>query len=211
LITTALLFVSAEELTLSQELFCFGISNLGLCIRIFTIGYVPAGTSGRNTALQIAKTLNTKGIYSIIRHPLYLGNFFMWLGLACMTGNLWFVSFFILLFWLYYERIMFAEEAFLQRTFDEIFLNWAKNTPAIIPRFSLWKKPDLPFSFRHVLRREYPGFFALILSFVYFHALREKTIDIAPFWKKTLVVGIVAYIVFRTLKKKTKFLHVEGR
>ena len=56
------------------------ISYMGECIRIFTIAYVPAGTSGRNTKQQLASKLNKYGIYSTVRHPLYLGNFFIFLG-----------------------------------------------------------------------------------------------------------------------------------
>ncbi|HRS53931.1 MAG TPA: DUF1295 domain-containing protein [Bacteroidales bacterium] len=64
------------------SMLCFAISIFGLIIRALTIGYTPAGTSGRNTKEgQIAETLNTTGMYSIVRHPLYLGNFIMWLGL----------------------------------------------------------------------------------------------------------------------------------
>ena len=49
---------------------------------VHVAGHVPAGTSGRNTRGQIALELNTTGLYSIVRHPLYVGNFLMWLGLA---------------------------------------------------------------------------------------------------------------------------------
>jgi len=83
---------------------------LGLFIRAYAVGHTPANTSGRNTKEQLADELNTTGIYSMVRHPLYLGNFFMWLGAAVLTKNGWFIVAFILLYWIYYERIMFAEE-----------------------------------------------------------------------------------------------------
>ena len=51
-------------------------------IRIYTVGTTPAGTSGRNRDKQIAEKLNKTGVYSIIRHPLYLGNLLIWLGVA---------------------------------------------------------------------------------------------------------------------------------
>ena len=54
------------------------ISFIGEGIRIFTVAYTPPGTSGRNTKQQLANTLNTTGIYSLLRHPLYLGNFLMY-------------------------------------------------------------------------------------------------------------------------------------
>ena len=37
-------------------------SFLGLVIRCFTVGYVPRGTSGRNTQSQVAEMLNTTKI-----------------------------------------------------------------------------------------------------------------------------------------------------
>ena len=106
-----------------------GISLFGLYICVVTVGHTPKNTSGRNTKEgQIAEELNTTGIYSIVRHPLYLGNFFMWLGVAMLTENTWFVIAFILFYAFYYERIMYAEESFLRQKFGETYLDWAKNT-----------------------------------------------------------------------------------
>jgi protein-S-isoprenylcysteine O-methyltransferase Ste14 len=91
-----------------------GVAFLGLVIRIITVGYVPRGTSGRTTRNPKASVLNTTGMYSIVRHPLYLGNFFIWLGFSMFPRSLFFSLSAILLFFLYYERIIFAEERFLQ-------------------------------------------------------------------------------------------------
>ena len=63
------------------------ISFLGFLIRFYTIGTTPKGTSGRNTKKQVANVLNSSGIYSLIRHPLYLGNYLIWLGIALSTFN----------------------------------------------------------------------------------------------------------------------------
>ena len=58
---------------LSEELIFLGVSLFGEVIRIYTVGYAPKNTSGRNTgAGQIADELNTTGIYSLVRHPLYV-------------------------------------------------------------------------------------------------------------------------------------------
>src|SRR5438132_991783 len=63
-------------------LFCLGVSLVGLGIRVLTVGFVPRGTSGRNTRRQMARQLNSTGMYSVVRHPLYLGNMVIWLGIA---------------------------------------------------------------------------------------------------------------------------------
>src|SRR5688572_29984383 len=63
-------------------LVCLGVSFLGLALRFYVVGFVPKGTSGRNTKQQRATTVNTTGIYALVRHPLYVANLIMWLGVA---------------------------------------------------------------------------------------------------------------------------------
>ncbi|MDP3181958.1 MAG: isoprenylcysteine carboxylmethyltransferase family protein [Desulfobaccales bacterium] len=197
------------------EIFCLLISFLGLGIRIFTIGHVPLGTSGRNTRGQIANVLNTTGIYSIVRHPLYLGNLLIWLGISLFPRLWWFSLIIILIFWIYYERIMFAEEEFLQEQFGESFSVWADKTPAFIPRFRNWTKPDLPFSLRNAIKREYTAFFAIIVTFTVLALVAETSLHgklgIDRFWIIIFGIGLAIYLTIRILNKYTTLLNVEGR
>ena len=199
---------------------CLMISMLGQIIRAITIGYTPKGTSGRNTKEgQVAEVLNTKGIYSVVRHPLYLGNFFMWLGLIMYVGNHWFTITCILLFWLYYERIMLAEEQFLRRKFSSVYEKWAESIPPFIPAIARFKSSGESFSLRNVLKREYSGFFAVFLSFALIDALKnyihfgftQWQDAISTFWEILLVINLPLFLLLRFLKKKTKTLDVEGR
>ena len=48
----------------AYEYTCLLVSLLGVGIRAYTVGHTPAGTSGRNTAEQVAESLNTTGICS---------------------------------------------------------------------------------------------------------------------------------------------------
>lgn len=102
------------------EAVCMLISLSGLAVRIITIGHTPRGTSGRNTTKQSAWQLNTTGIYSVVRHPLYLGNFLIGLGPMMLPLIWWLPILYILAFTVYYERIMIAEEAFLTEQFGAI-------------------------------------------------------------------------------------------
>ena len=198
------------------EAFCFLLSLLGFAIRCATVAFVPSGTSGRNTREQIASMLNTTGIYSVVRHPLYLGNLIMIFGLLLFVRVWWFALIGAFLFWVYYERIAFAEEEFLRNKFGDAYLDWATKTPAFIPRLKDWNKPDLTFSFRKVLKREYSGFFAIIASFTCLHIITEifrhtRNPQIGIGWVVLFAVGLIAYLTLRTLKKKTTLLDVPGR
>lgn len=205
----------SEKLDELWEIFCLVVSFLGLGIRIFTIGYTPKGTSGRNTKKQAANVLNKTGIYSVVRNPLYLGNFFMGLGLALFAYLWWLTLIYILIFWLYYERIIFAEEAYLRKKFGDEYLNWADVTPVFIPKFSNYKRPNLPFSLRHVLRREYSGFFAVIVVLFMLEVagdlFAENKFEVDLMWVIILGVGFIVWMTLRTLKKKTTLLNVDGR
>lgn len=190
--------------------FCLLVSMVGLAIRFYTVGYAPRGTSGRNTRGQVADTLNTTGMYSLVRNPLYLGNFIIWLGLALLVNVWWCTVIVILAFIVFYERIIFAEERFLRDKFGSTFLDWASATPAIIPNLKHWRPPALPFSWKSALKREYSSFFAAIASFTGLTVLKESLqsgrIIFDRTWLKIFITGLVIYLTIRFLKKKTKLL-----
>ncbi len=195
--------------------FAFVVSFLGLGWRAYVIGQVPKGTSGRNTHGQVAESLNTKGLYSVVRHPLYLGNFLMIFGVVLWTGLWWLVVLYSLLFWLYYERIMFAEEEFLRRKFGSSFEEWSARTPAFFPEVSRYCPADLCFSMKNVLQREYSGLFAMVVSFVALEVFDafvvSQTYKVSLAWLILLACTIVAVLVLRFIRKKTSLLHVDGR
>jgi len=205
--------LTTHELTLSFV--CIAISLLGLIIRAMVIGYVPPNTSGRNRNSQKADTLNKTGIYSVVRHPLYLGNFFMWLGIILYVGHFWFAIVCILLFWLYYERIMLTEEKFLIEKFGDSYHKWAQETPSFIPSLRKWKRPYLPFSLKKVVKREYRGLVAVLISMGVIHLIKTyavyETINIHSFWLITSVASICLFVFLRILTKTTNLFKTQGR
>jgi protein-S-isoprenylcysteine O-methyltransferase Ste14 len=197
------------------EIICVGVACFGLAVRGYTIGQVPAGTSGRNTRDQRADALNTTGIYSVVRHPLYVGNFFIWLGVSMFVRSWWLSLVFILLFALFYERVIFTEEEFLREKFGKAWEDWAARTPTFIPRFKNYVKAALPFSLRNAVAKEYHVVINVILAFAVIEILEglvtERKFELDVGWAVAVGCGLAAWVVIRVLKKKTGILRVEGR
>ena len=191
------------------------ISVLGFLVRFYTIGTTPKGTSGRNTKEQVADVLNSSGMYSMVRHPLYLGNYLIWLGISLASFNIYFVVIMSLLFWIYYERIMFAEERFLERKFGEDYLNWASKLPAFLPSILNFKESDTKFSIITVLRREYASVLAAVVGFTFIEVLRTyfstNTWSISDYTLEFLGGTIVLVLILRSLKHYTSLLEEKGR
>jgi protein-S-isoprenylcysteine O-methyltransferase Ste14 len=188
--------------------FCVFVAFAGLLLRALVVGQAPPRTSGRNTLEQVADSLNTTGMYSVVRHPLYLGNFLGFLGVALFPQNLLLVVAAVLAFALYYERIMLAEEKFLREKFRAEFDRWADRTPAFFPNPSLWKKSAYPFSWQLAAEREYSGLFAIVVTFTVLDVARgwfeRGWVRLEPEWAVFLATGTVVWALLRAGKKRSR-------
>jgi len=204
-----------SPLDLFCEIGCFLVSLLGLSVRVLTVGTVPRGTSGRSTKKPGANVLNTTGMYSIVRHPLYLGNYFMTLGISLFPRT-WFLPIIVsLAFIVHYKIVISSEEEYLESKFGDEFRAWAAKVPMIIPRLNNYQAPELPFSWKAALRREFYGPLGIITAFFCLDFIGDfiayKRITFDPFWTPLFIIGLVFFLVIRRLKKKTHLLEVDGR
>ncbi len=205
----------SDQLFYSFTGFAIAMSILGQVIRAIAIGTSNKNTSGRNTQEQVAEALNTTGIYSTVRHPLYLGNYFMWIGIVCFTFNIWFVITVSLLFWIYYERIMFAEERFLERKFGDSYIDWSNSVPAFWPSMKRYIPGKISFSMKTILHREYAGMTATAIGFIFVAYLREWfttcKLPLSLNYFYWLIGALLFSLILRTLKHSTRILYEEDR
>jgi len=194
--------------------FFYALALGGLLIRVYAVGHSAPNTSGRNTSAgQIADSVNNTGLYSQCRHPLYIGNFFMWLGLAALTFHVWFILFFIVSYFFYYERIMLAEESFLEEKFSDAYTTLAEQVPSIIPKCSGWVKNKNPFSLKKVIRQEKTGILLLNGLFLLFNAIHEITWQGVwnnhTGWVQLFIITVGYYVVVKVVEKTTTLLKVK--
>lgn len=185
-----------------------GVSLVGLAVRCHTVGHAADGTSGRNTKTQVAQTLNISGTYSVVRHPLYLGNFLIALGIVLHSAAPWLVVVYLMAFALYYERIMFTEETFLRKKFGSVFTDWSDRTPAFVPRLRQWKSAELPLDVPKVIRAESSAVAVIALTFPALefavHEVQQGDVAIEKSWCILLGTGILFYIAARIMKRKLR-------
>jgi protein-S-isoprenylcysteine O-methyltransferase Ste14 len=192
------------------QISCLLLSLSGLVIRVLTIGTAASGTSERSTTGPRASVLSTTGAYSIVRHPLYLGNTLVVLGLACFPGVWYLPVIIVLASLLYHERIAAREERFLEERFGGEFRAWAERVPAMVPAFSRYAPPAAPFRWRPVLGREFhalfvigSGFFALDLGL---RVIITGRVSVDPLWAGIVAATGVLFVVLTAIKKTTRWL-----
>jgi len=99
------------------------ISASGLLLRGYAAG-----------SIHKDRELATGGPYDFVRHPLYLGSFFLGFGLALAGGRWWFPALFFGFFaWLYAQTVR-AEEKELADRFGAAFDTYRRRVPAFLPR-----------------------------------------------------------------------------
>ena len=134
----------------------------------------------------------------------------MWLGIAGFTQNVWFLVAFTFMYWIYYERIMFAEEEFLISKYGDEYLNWSKRVPAFIPKLGNWEKSINKFSWIKVIRQEKTGILNLFLTIIMVKIIGELVVNHqllsdVKYWIEFGAV-LVNYVVVKTIQKTTSLL-----
>jgi hypothetical protein len=119
------------------------IAALGQLWRIYAAGLIRKN-----------RQLATTGAYSLVRHPLYLGNLAILGGFALACAN-WLVAIAaggFLLF--YYPPAIRYEDAKLEDIFGQEWRDWSRQVPAMLPGRGRWRgQADAAWSARQSLLR----------------------------------------------------------
>jgi steroid 5-alpha reductase family enzyme len=184
---------------------CLFLGILGLAIRVATVGFAAAGSAGANPEDR-ADSLDTSGMYSVMRHPYLFGTLLMWFGIAAFPRKWWLPALTIAAFWVYYEGLMAAEEQALRRKFGRGYVDWAVVTPRFLPRPSLWKRPQVAFSLGRVLRREHTALLALVTCLTFLEVIADLNITshigLDPVWGCLFGSTAVVYAMLSVLKQR---------
>lgn len=207
-----LVFIFFKPLNLGRgntllNVFGLLVSLFGELTRTAAVGYSFSGTSGRESYLK-ADSLNTTGIYSIVRNPLYIGNFFIFCGLIIVFANIGALIFFAFFLILQYYFIILAEEDFLKKEYGAVYEEYCSRVRRIAPSFKDYRKNRNPFSYRKVIFKENDSIFNLLFMFFLILVYKERIFHGFigdPFiYVIPVVLLIISYIIIKIIKKRGK-------
>jgi len=183
------------------------IACAGEGVRMISVGYAGSGTSGRENFLK-AESLNTTGLYSLARNPLYWGNGFIFAGLLTMYAHPLALVLFVAFLFLQYHFIVLAEEEFLRLRHGQAYSEYCGRINRWLPRFNAYARPRQRFDRRKVFFKENDSSFNLLFAamlilawkdHVFFGRLRR------PVWMAVAaLVLVIFYAGVKFLKKKEK-------
>jgi len=179
----------------------------GETVRILVVGFSAAGTSGREDYFR-ADSINTTGVYSLVRNPLYIGNILIYNGLimlifrwpAFLLVNLYF-------FW-QYHLIIGGEEEYLENKYRERYRDYRCRVNRILPSFRGYRKNRYPFNPRKVVFKEIDSVFNFTVCFTGLLIYRQLTLhgrvlDPLPF----VLAGTLAltgYLILKSIKRSQR-------
>lgn len=86
-------------------------------------------------SLKKQKILAANGPYAVVRNPMYLGRYFMILGGVVLSGNVWIIAVFSIIYYFYMENRVKREEELLIGIFGESYSAYCNTTRRFIPTF----------------------------------------------------------------------------
>ena len=86
-------------------------------------------------AVREQPTVIRKGVFSLVRHPIYLGSILFYLGLICVTFSLLSVLVWSLIV-IFYQWIALYEEKLLRQRFGLEYERYRREVPMWIPKIS---------------------------------------------------------------------------
>lgn len=192
--------------------------NIG--VMVFFIGlllhFISKGFLYRNLELTI------RGPYSFTRHPFYIANLLLDIGIIFMAGYPLFIPIYLILYYVSYHKVILNEEADLTNMYGDLYKNYAKKVPRYFPKIIPYVKDwYMGFKWGNILReREISRLLRLIsypISFFLFHEIMKyrlyqpKLLQVLLGGAFVLILLCASYLFHNMVERDRIFKNVSSR
>jgi len=155
------------------EVLAFLLVLAGGTVRSWAMGY---HVWRRRHGAEGNRSLITAGPYALVRNPLYLGTLLISAGVALMSGSIWVIVVYAVVFIGGYWAIIQWEESRLIRQFEDQYRGYFASVPRLVPAFRVWRQQEGTFSFDTMMRCMEPvktaGFLVALVLMLYLKSRR---------------------------------------
>lgn len=121
-------------------------------------------------ALVKNEQLTARGPYVLVRNPMYLGRFFLILGLMLLLDNIYFTAAYVVLYYFYMVNRVQREERLLTELLGQPYRDYCARVNRFLPAFSRLSDPAVWFFDWGVLRRN-NGHWNLLATLLFYAVL----------------------------------------
>jgi len=126
---------------------------VGELVRVYSVAFI--GKVSRTRSDSLGAKLIRQGPFAYVRNPLYVGNFFITIGISIFGGSIFVALLAAALFAFQYFYIVKYEESLLQKKFGEEYVVYMQEVPAWFPkRLPSLAELEWPDSFAGALHSE---------------------------------------------------------
>ncbi len=93
--------------------------------------------------LNKKKDLAAKGPYAVIRNPMYIGRYLLILGAIAITGSLFLMVIYTIIYYFYMTNRVGREEEVLKEIFGEKYTEYCNNVNRFIPASTKFDKAEI--------------------------------------------------------------------
>ena len=174
---------------------------IGELIRLWASGYLQ----------KKGKQLATAGPFAHVRNPLYVGNFFIGLGVCVISRNVPFLILFLIGFGILYAGTIHQEEKELKERFGKAYECYQKEVPRFLPRLTPYPgREKAAFQWRLLLKhREQVALLGIVLLLAGLYLWEEMVVERGQFlWKEKIAIGVAlamaSALAFEWILRETK-------
>ena len=210
--------VTKPSFPMGSKTLDLGLDLVGVCLAIFgqllralTVGYEYIKRGGMNKQV-FADRLVTGGMFAHSRNPLYLGNFLIFLGLACVFNSPAVYIIGIPFFVFAYACIIAAEEDFLRHKFGAEYEDYCKRVNRLWPNWKGYQTTveGMSYNWKRFINKDHGTLFMWIISVILLRAWSLQVVLGAAARSDIVLLSLfliplaALYVLVRVLKKSKR-------